>query len=101
MIGRAAEKSVGDLGNLAMGLGPFPQVITVLGQNVVGRIALAVLYESHAFMVGRIGFHIIDLGGGLGGVAEGGVGGDIVDPLPADINHAAIAQTFQMLFSCA
>ena len=51
--------------------------------------------------MGRIGLEVVDAGDGLRRRAKRRMGGDIVDPLAADIDHAAVAQRFQMLLARA
>ncbi len=61
----------------------------------------AVLLVGQGVAVGRIGLEVVDAGDRLRRGAERRMGGDVVDPLAADIDHAAVAQRFQMLLARA
>src|SRR5262245_16596264 len=62
-------------------------------------MARAVLLVGERLTVRRVGFHVVDGGDRQRGVAERGMAGDVIDPLTTDIDDAAVAQRFQMLFA--
>ena len=61
----------------------------------------AVLLVGHRLVIGRVRLHVVERRHGPGGVAEGGMRCDVVDALAADIDDAAVAQQFEVLFSSA
>ena len=101
MIGRAAEKAVGEIGDAAMALHAALQVVARARAQEIDRVPAAVLLVAHRVAVGRIGLEIVEARHGRGGVAERRMGGDVVDALATDIDGAAVAQRFKMLFSRA
>ena len=58
--------------------------------------ALAVLLEGEQIALRRIGLEIVEPGDGLRAVAERRMAGDVVDPLGADIDDAAVAHAFEL-----
>src|ERR1700719_3408840 len=64
-------------------------------------MAAAVLLVGHFRAQRRIGLHVVERHHGLRGIAERRMGGDVVDLFIADIDHAAVAQRFEMLFAAA
>ena len=77
------------------------QILAGLRLEEIDRVAAAVLLVGHGVAVGRIGLEVVDAGDGLRRRAKCRMRGDIVDPLAADIDHAAVAQRFQMLLARA
>src|SRR5262249_51189959 len=67
----------------------------------IDRVAPSVLLVAQGIAVRGLRLHVVDGGDGRGGSAEGGVAGDVVDPLAADIDDAAVAQRLQMLLACS
>src|SRR6202040_4092637 len=57
---------------------------------------LAVVLEGEEVALRRIGLEIVERRDGARAVAEGGMAGDVVDPLGADIDHAAVAHAFEL-----
>ncbi len=99
MVGRAAEHAEGEFGDHAMALHPPLQVVAALGPQEIDGVAATILLVGQGVAVRRIGLEVIDRGNGGGGIAEGGMAGDIVDALAADIDHATVAQRLEMLLA--
>ena len=99
MIGRAAEHPECQLRDHAMPDHAPLQVVARARAQEIDGVAGAVLLVAHDVAVGRIRLHVVDGGDGRGGVAEGGMAGDVVHLLAADIDDAAVAQRFQMFLA--
>src|SRR5580704_13884303 len=64
-------------------------------------MAAAILLVGHLGAQRRIDLHVVERRHRLRRIAERRVRGDVVDLFVADIDHAAVAQRFQMLFAAA
>src|ERR1700719_3957663 len=64
-------------------------------------MAAAILLVGPFLAKRRIRLHVVERRRRLRRVAERRVRGDVVDFFVADINHAAVAQRFEMLFTAA
>ena len=101
MIGRAAEQAVGEIRDPAMAFHAPLQVVARLRAQEIDGMAAAVLLVAHDVAAGGIGLEVVDGGDRLSRRAERRMSGHVVDPLGADIDHAAVAQRFQVLLAGA
>ncbi len=101
VIGRAAEHAEGRVGDPAMSQHAPLQVLARARAQEIDRVATSLLLVGQGVAVRRIRLHVVEGGDRRGGVAKGGMTGDVVDPLAADIDDTAVAQRFQMLFARA
>jgi hypothetical protein len=62
-------------------------------------VTAAILFIRHRFLVRRVGFHIVERGDRLRGVAKRWVSSDIVHPFAAEVDYPPITQRLQMLFA--
>src|SRR5215831_10836263 len=77
------------------------QVFARARAQEIDRVTSTVLLVAEGLAVSRIRLHVVKGGDGGGCVAKGRMAGDVIDPLAADINGAAVAQRFQMLLAGA
>ena len=98
MVGRAPDQAVGCVGDRFHRAHPAGQVLASAAAQPRQAVALAVLLEREQFVPLRIGLELVEAGNGLRGVSERGVAGDVVDPLGADIDGAAVAHAFELFF---
>src|SRR5262249_35566548 len=77
------------------------QVFARARAQEIDRVTSTVLLVAEGLAVSRIRLHVVEGGDGGGCVAKGGMAGDVIDPLAADIDGAAVAQRFQMLLAGA
>src|SRR5262245_39540900 len=84
-----------------MPLHPALKVLADLRPQEIDRMPRPALLVGHQVAVRRISLEIVDAGHGLGGFAERGMPRNVVDPLPTDVDHAAIAQGLKMLLAGA
>ncbi len=101
VVGGAAEHAEGEIGDPAMPLHAPLQVVAVARSQVIDRVPRAVLFVAHGRAVRRVCFQVVNGGYGCGGIGECGMPRDVVDPFAADIDHAAVAQRFQMFLAGA
>ena len=99
VIGRAPKHAVGKIGDAPVADHASLQVVARPRAQKVDGVASAVLFEGHFVAQGRIRLHVVERRDRLRCVAERRMSGDVVDPLRSDINHAAVADRFKMLFS--
>src|SRR5439155_12562814 len=101
VIGRAAEHAKGKVGDAAVAKHAPLQVLAGTRAQEIDRVTAAVLLVAHGLVVGGIRLHVVKRGDGCGRVAKGGVTGDVVDALAADIDDAPVAQQLQVLLARA
>ena len=101
MVRRAAEQAVGKVGNTPMADHAPLQILARARAQEINGMAAAILLVGHFLAQRRIGLHVVERDHRLRGVAKRRVGGDVVDLFVADIDHAAVAQRFEMLFAAA
>ena len=101
MIRRAAEHAEGRVGDSAMSQHAPLQVLARARAQEIDRVATSLLLVGQGVAVRWIRLHVVEGGDRRGGVAKGGMVGDVVDPLAADIDDTPVAQRFQMLFARA
>jgi len=95
----APDHAVGQIGDAAMRIRALLQIGARGRPQVVGRVPLAALLVGHDVAVGRVGLHVVERGHRVGRVPEGGMGGDVVDLLAADIDPAPVANRLQVLLA--
>ena len=101
MVGRAAEQPVRPFRDAPMALGAALQVGARPRQQEPAGEVLVTRGERHRVLLLSLAFAIVDGGEGARGVAEGRMRGYVGDPLAADIDAAAVAQSRQILFAGA
>ncbi len=101
VVGRTAEHAIRHIGDAAVADRAPLQVVARARAQEIDRMASAILLVAHHLAIGWIGLHVVERRDGLRGVAEGAMAGHVVDALAADVNHAAVAQQLDMLFSSA
>src|SRR5207245_6736435 len=88
VIGRAAEHAKGKVGDAAVPQHAPLQVLARARTQEIDRVTAAVLLVAHGLAVGGVRLHVVERGDGCGRIAKGGVTGDVVDALAADIDDA-------------
>ena len=101
VVRRAAEQAIGEIGNTPVADHAPLQILARARPQEIDRMAAAVLLVGHLGAKRRIGLHVVERHHRLRRVAERRVRGDVVDLFVADIDHAAVAQRFEMLFAAA
>ena len=101
VVRRAAEQAVGEIGDTPMADHAPLQILARARPQEIDRMAPAILLVGHFLAQRRIGLHVVERRHRLRRVAERRMGGDVVDLFVADIDHAAVAQRFEMLFAAA
>ena len=101
MVRRAPEQAVGKIGDPPVADHAPLQILARARPQEIDRVAAAILLVGHFLAKRRIGLHVVERHHRLRGIAERRVGGDVVDLFVADIDHAAVAQRFEMLFAAA
>ena len=94
MIGRAADQAVACVGDRLHSAHPPRQIFAAAAALPRQPDALAVLLECEEIALRRVGFQIVQARDGAGAVAERRMAGDVVDPLGAHIDDAAVAHAF-------
>ena len=94
VIGRASEHAEGGVGDPAVPDHAPLQVLARARAQEIDRVAAPVFLIGEDFAVGRIRLHVVKRGHRRGGVAKGGMTGDVVDALATDNDDAAVAQRF-------
>ena len=96
LIGRAPDEAIGRVGDgLAAAHSPR-EIVAVAAAQPIEADALAVLLEREQLALGRIGLEIVEPGDGFRAFAERRMAGDVVDPLRADIDGAAVAHPLKL-----
>ena len=101
MVRRTAEQAVGEIGDAPMADHAPLQILARARAQEIDGMAAAILLVGHLRAKRRIGLHVVERRHRLRGVAERRMRGDVVDFFVADIDHAAVAQRFEMLFAAA
>ena len=101
MVRRAAEQAVGKISNTLVADHAPLQILARARAQEIDGMAAAVLLVGHLRAKRRIGLHVVERDDGLRRIAERRVRGDVVDLFVTDIDHAAVAQRFEMLFAAA
>ncbi len=99
VIRRTAEQPEIRLRQHPMRIRALRQLRFGLRLHVIDRVAVAVLFIGQRVALRRIALEIEEIGEGARGVAEGGVVRHVVHALAADIDHAAVAQRFQIVLA--
>src|ERR1700730_10337084 len=77
------------------------EVVARLGAHEIDRMPPAVLLERCHGAMRRVGLQVVKRCDRLRGIAEGRMAGDVVPALVADIDHPAVTQRLDVLFSAA
>ncbi len=99
MVGRATDQAVGGVRDRLHRAHAAREVLAGAAAQPGQPIALAVLLEGEQLALVRIGLELVEAGNGLRGILEGAVARDVVDPLGADIDGAAVAHALELFFS--
>ena len=68
------------VGDHAMRAHAPPQILLGASQQVIHAALFTAVGERHELAIGGVGLHVVDRCNGVGSVAEGGVGRDVIDP---------------------
>ena len=97
LLGRAADESVGRVrARLERPHAPL-EVVAGAAAQPLQAVALAVLLVGEEVALRRIGLEVVELGDRLRALAERRMRGDVVDPLGADVDGAAVAHALELL----
>ena len=99
VVGRAPDQAVGCVGDRLHRAHAAGEVLASAAAQPMQAVTLAVLLEREQFAPFGIGLELVEAGNGLRRVAERRVAGDVVHPLGADIDGAAVAHAFELFFS--
>ena len=95
VVGRAADQPVSGIRDRLHGAHAAREILAGAAAQPLQADALAVLLERQQFALGRIGLEVVKRRDGSRGVAEGGMAGDVIDPLGADIDDAPVAHALK------
>src|SRR5581483_5639086 len=98
-IGRAPDEPESAVGERLVRPGPAGELLGVARPEEVGAEALAVLLVGENVALRGIRLEVVEPRHRLGGVAEGGVPGDVADALAADIDLAAVPHPLELLLA--
>ena len=99
MVGRAADQAVGRVRDRLHRPHAAREIVAGAAAQPRQAIALAVLLEREQVALVRVGLEVVEAGDGLRAVPERRMAGDVVDPLGADIDRAAVAHALELFFS--
>jgi hypothetical protein len=99
MVGRAPDQPVGRVRDRLHRAHAAAEILAGAAAQPGQAVALAVVLEGEQVALSRVGLEVVQIGDGPGGVLECGMGGDIVDPLRADIDGAAVPHALKLFFS--
>jgi hypothetical protein len=99
VVGRAPDQAVGRVRNRLHRAHAAGEILARTAAQPGQAVALAVFLEREQLALLRIGLELVEVGDGACGVPEGGVTGDVVHPLGADIDGAAVAHALELFFS--
>ncbi len=105
MVGRAAEKAGAEFGPFDQRATP-PDQLRVALRLLPGAVDAAIAAgaadlwrEGHAVQIFGARLMVVERCGRSTRVAEGGMDGDVLDPLAVDIDGASVAQRAEMVFA--
>ena len=101
VVRRAPEQAVGKIGDAPMADHAPLQILARARPQEIDGMAAAILLVGHFRAKRRIGLHVVERRHRLRRIAERRMRGDVVDLFVTDIDHAAVAQRFEMLFAAA